>query len=122
MGRRGTTVDERGTVYFAQATDGGPVKIGFTTNMTARLAVLQTDSWQRLQIVHSMPGNRCTEYVLHEAFEPLRVKGEWFLPSAEMVRGAGVKSVGDLPEALQEKATAQFERTLRGVVEAMVDG
>ncbi len=63
--------------YFAQAEEGGPIKIGYTTvDPQVRLKGLQTGSPLSLRIIASIPKN--LEKQLHERFENLRLHGEWF--------------------------------------------
>lgn len=61
------------------------VKIGYSTNMAARLAALQAASPQRLRILGTHPGTKATEAWLHERFARYRTHGEWFdLSSANL--------------------------------------
>ena len=70
--------------YFIQQETGGNIKIGFTTqDPEARLKNLQTGSAYTLQIVGLLEGNR--EERLHKKFSDVRVKGEWFKNSEELV-------------------------------------
>lgn len=54
------------------------VKIGFATNLTARLSQLQTMIPMPLQTLAHAEGNVNTERYLHHAFAPFRSNGEWF--------------------------------------------
>jgi len=65
-------------IYFIQAGEDGPVKIGRAKDPVARLAGLQTGSSERLYIraVLDEP-DECEEY-LHDILDAVRVKGEWF--------------------------------------------
>lgn len=67
-----------GTVYFI-GPDGGPVKIGFTTNLKTRLGRLQVGSPAKLKVfaaIHDAPGRLEREY--HARFWQCRLHGEWF--------------------------------------------
>lgn len=68
-----------GTVYFIGAENGGPIKIGFTTNVQTRLGRLQVGSPARLEILalaHDRP--RSAECGYHFRFRAFRLHGEWF--------------------------------------------
>jgi hypothetical protein len=56
----------------------GAVKIGFSTNLDARLAALETSSGERLSVLRTIPGGSSTERWLHKRYAPLRLMGEWF--------------------------------------------
>ena len=68
----------RSVVYFIQAASGGPVKIGVTTDLGARLSGLQTAHPEQLRVLHSTPGDATDEAYFHARFAHLRLRGEWF--------------------------------------------
>lgn len=72
-------------VYFIQAIDGGPIKIGFTRNLTTRLAALQNSHPERLIVVAAFPGGPAEEGELHHTFRAIRLKGEWYAPSSDLL-------------------------------------
>lgn len=66
-----------GNVYFIQAQHR--VKIGFTNDVVARIAQLQTGSAHPLQLLAILPNVSITvERRLHRFFAEYRVQGEWF--------------------------------------------
>lgn len=65
-------------VYFIQAQEGGPVKIGWTVNPHKRLKALQAASPYKLVIRHALRGTQQLEHYLHERFAGCRLEGEWF--------------------------------------------
>src|SRR6266516_4062528 len=72
-----------GHVYFVQAEDGGPVKIGYTGGRSRdwvanRLGQLQTASPYRLVVRAAFPAHPVYERMLHDVFAADRVQGEWF--------------------------------------------
>lgn len=75
-------------VYFIQAEDGGPVKIGRSKNPTERLKALQTASPKRLVIrrLQSMHYHESlkVEKGLHRRYAEARLDGEWFRPIPEL--------------------------------------
>lgn len=76
---------KRSLVYFIQALDGGPIKIGKAVDQLARLKELQTASSKRLHILATMDGGRAQESALHKRFKQYRLSGEWHEPADELV-------------------------------------
>lgn len=76
----------RGRVYFIQAGDDGPIKIGYTENLPARIKQLQTGQPQRMRVLRSMSGDRALETFLHRKFAAHRMAGEWFHPHRDILR------------------------------------
>ena len=66
----------RGNVYFIRA--GENVKIGFSRDVSQRLAQLQTFFPFPLELLASLPGSALTERQMHRRFKCSRVTGEWF--------------------------------------------
>jgi len=109
----------RSYVYFIQAKEGGPVKIGWTVNPAARLKALQAASPYKLVVRFTLPGTQRLEHYLHERFAPWRLEGEWFEPQADM---PGCMYDGFLSTAdwLEEGAKVRaFEREAQEEREAM---
>ena len=63
-------------VYFIQA--GEYVKIGITENLTRRLASLQHANPLPLVLIRAVEGDTDREQAIHRRFAHLRVRGEWF--------------------------------------------
>lgn len=72
-------------VYFIQASCGG-IKIGVAKNPSGRLAQLQIGHPEPLNLLGSIAGALPTEQALHTFYAPERVRGEWFRPSARLLR------------------------------------
>lgn len=70
-------------VYFIGGRQG-PIKIGRTKNVAARLKKLQTGYHRRLYLLAAIPGSQTLEEDLHKRFAPQRMMGEWFARSAEL--------------------------------------
>lgn len=68
----------RGEVYFVQAGDDGPIKIGFAVDFKARFATMRTDSPLDLRLLGRLDGTAQDEKRLHQTFAELRIRGEWF--------------------------------------------
>lgn len=90
---------ETGSVYFVQAGDGGPIKIGWTGgDPKARMRDLQTGNPYPLSMLGHVPGSGADETDLHEQFRHLRMVGEWFKPAPDLVAFiAGVKWSRNVP-------------------------
>lgn len=65
-------------VYFIQGVDGGPIKIGVSIDVIARLRDLQTGSPVRLRLIGVRNGDQATEADLHIRLSQHRLYGEWF--------------------------------------------
>lgn len=65
-----------GLVYFVKSGDW--VKIGVTSNLTRRLAALQTGSPLGIKLLLTLSGGKTLEQKFHQAFRELRHNGEWF--------------------------------------------
>lgn len=75
------------TIYYIQPQNGGLVKIGFTSKkVEMRIAELQTGCPDRLVLLGQESGDERKESELHTQFNYLRVCGEWFRPSIELMR------------------------------------
>lgn len=69
-------------VYFvAEKEDAATdflVKIGFTNNIAIRFTDLQCGNPRELELVGCYEGPAKAERIIHQAFDYLRVRGEWF--------------------------------------------
>jgi hypothetical protein len=74
-----------GFIYFVQGESGGPIKIGFATDVKKRLASLQTGYPETLILLHSIPGNVKDEEYFHSKFMCFRLRGEWFRPCDDIL-------------------------------------
>ncbi len=75
-----------GGVYFVQAGEGGPIKIGVASNVRERLQTLQTGSAVVLRLLGvAYDATAPEEAALHERFAAHRIRGEWFRPAADLL-------------------------------------
>lgn len=81
--------DLTGFIYFIQGECGGPIKIGYTTDLENRIKKLQTGYPDRLQLLLAFPGNKQFEQAIHKQFEQYRLNGEWFRPAPEVLQRIG---------------------------------
>lgn len=72
-------------IYFIQAGTSGPIKIGISDNIQTRLTVLQTAHFLELRLIAHCQGTNADEKELHDRFNHLRMRGEWFCPAKELV-------------------------------------
>lgn len=69
-------------IYFVQAIDGGPIKIGYTGNVRKRLSGLRSSNPTYLILLGVMDGDREMEKHLHGKFK--KIQGEWFEPARKL--------------------------------------
>lgn len=65
-------------VYFIQAGDDGPVKIGYSLNVAKRVVSLQSGNPIPLKVLAVTPGGPDIEGLFHALFSHDRLNGEWF--------------------------------------------
>lgn len=63
-------------IYFIELLDF--IKIGYTENVSMRLAQMQTAVPIDLKLLLDIPGDKTLEEIIHFKFAPIRVRGEWF--------------------------------------------
>ena len=90
-------------IYFAQAEVGGPIKIGYSADVEARLKELEGHYGQRLNLLKTLPGDRAEERRIHKHFAKHRLgKTEQFQPVAEIMQFVGLPLlVGADPQAVE---------------------
>lgn len=80
----------KSVVYFLQTDgDGSAIKIGFSVALPSRL-IAHSHRWPRLRLMATMPGNRFTEWHVHDYFKQSRVSRlardrELFFPTQELL-------------------------------------
>jgi hypothetical protein len=65
-------------IYFVQAGESGPIKIGISTNPRARIRTLQSSNYEELRpllVGIAYPGQ---EQKIHASLAHLHVRGEWY--------------------------------------------
>lgn len=68
------------TVYFIQAGENGPIKIGVTraSSSLKRLCKLQGSHYEKLTLLKEVEGYFDLEKWYHELFKKYHIRGEWF--------------------------------------------
>lgn len=102
-----TTYEARGyLVYFIQAGDSGPVKIGISSlgTIDGRISALQTSNAEKLNVLAILltKDSAELEQKLHECLASHRMQGEWFQPHERVLSFAKLAEAGriDVIEAL----------------------
>jgi hypothetical protein len=107
-------------VYFIQASQSGLVKIGWTSNLTARLSALQVGSAEKLEVLRFV---RCEapdvfEGELHRRFAHARRHGEWFAISSSEVDAIEKEGSSDVrfetSQSALERLASDHVRPLSG--------
>lgn len=75
-----------GCLYFAQVAGGGPIKVGFSSNVRNRLASLATWCPYKIEFLHSMEAPKMAEVYCLERLRAHQLKGEWFHPHPDVIR------------------------------------
>ena len=76
-------------IYFIQAGENGPIKIGWTKDALSaeiRLKNLQVGNHENLEIMRVIGGRRSDEYWIQEMFKDLHINGEWYKPSDTLIK------------------------------------
>jgi Meiotically up-regulated gene 113 len=79
-------------VYFIQSVDGGPIKIGYSGNVSERLASLQIARADVLKVLAT--NNEVDEAEVQARFKHLHIRGEWYRPREELLRYIAEKPSG----------------------------
>jgi len=93
-------------IYFIRDSASGRVKIGYTENPWKRLSELQVASPSDLDLLAACEGDRVSEADLHQRFSASRVRGEWFLPTQDLM--AHVATIPTFPKAPRKSSTKSF--------------
>jgi len=71
-------------IYFIQAGENGPIKIGQSNNVMERLSQLQTANPYELKLIWLYSGSDYTEIEIQNEFKHENIRGEWFHPSDKL--------------------------------------
>lgn len=78
-------LERDGLVYLIQRGPDGPVKIGWSQNIPGRKSNMQVANAEKLHVIGAIPGRRKDEQEAHRRFSHLRMEGEWFRNSEEIL-------------------------------------
>ena len=99
-------------VYFIQAGEGGPVKIGAAADVQHRLRALQCGHYLPLTILRTVQGGFAVEAWLHRHYRARHIRGEWFRHCATMA------TVDPRAEVIQINGRDPFDPALSAPVDA----
>ena len=98
-------------IYFIQAGQGGPVKIGFTKDemtLNGRIESLQTGNHQKLRLLWLAEGDERLERFVHRRLKAFRLNGEWFQWTPEIEEFYVVARTLNLTVAMDRTADAPW--------------
>ena len=103
------SIPRRSHIYFILDRTANAIKIGYSTNVAARLTDLQTSSSTKLELLGSKPGTRQSEFQLHYRFRHSRLSGEWFTVTPELIEyiEANTTAPTSAPIALARQSVPQ---------------
>ena len=117
-------IDSGKTVYFIEDANGGLVKIGYATDITRRLQTLQTATSHKLKLLGLTFGGPEKEKEIQEKFQHLRIVGEWFRPSIELLNFINEENVkytilcNELKKKLMETLGLFYSENKREIVKS----
>lgn len=111
-------------IYFLQATDGGPVKVGFTTqDVEDRVKQLESHYGKPLAVLATLPGDHDREREIHERFAHLRLgRTEQFQPARELMDFIDRPLLVDPNPETVEAIPSRHTGTLPAKIDAMLVG
>lgn len=72
-------------LYFIQAIDNGPIKIGISKDLEKKFLKIQKNSPIELKILHYATGNKFLKDYLLKKFKSYHSHNNWFLPNQEII-------------------------------------
>jgi hypothetical protein len=87
-------------LYFIEAGQGGPIKIGRSRDVAKRVKGIRVGSPWGAEIVAVVSGRGADEPLWHRAFDHCRMSGEWFTWCPELDQAIKAK---------QRKVARQFK-------------
>ena len=100
-------------IYFIQAGENGPIKIGYTQYQdvaSKRLIALQISCPYKLNLLAKIEGGMILEKRLHMMFKKHWMRGEWFRPDREIFDIIDMGRVGDISKLVENEYRDKFLR------------
>jgi len=72
-------------IYFIKAGNLNQIKIGYSKNPKARFYAINLSSPINLQLIKTIQGEKDNEKNIHKKFSHIKVKGEWFQQTKELM-------------------------------------
>lgn len=73
-------------IYFISDEKSNSIKIGHSNNPFQRLTTLQIGNSNQLRLIKTLKGGVDIEHRLHKKFKTLKINGEWFQSSQELLQ------------------------------------
>jgi hypothetical protein len=90
-------------VYFLRS-ESGKIKIGVTAHIKRRLGQYRTHASESVELIGCIPGGIEVEKSIHRELSEHRLNGEWFSPSADVMRKIdGLLAAGISPPVETQK-------------------
>ena len=87
-----------GFVYYAQSESGGPIKIGYASDVRQRIRDLKREHGALVLLAAESAESQQTETERHKRFASARSHGEWFRPTDELLMHIDMISVTPLSQ------------------------
>ena len=102
-------------IYFIQAGENKPIKIGWTNSIAGRYKHLQAANYEKLIILHLFEGNKQVETMLHHKARKYHIRGEWF--NREILRDKQIIDIISNSKPIKQKSKVKpIKKTYSGVV------
>jgi len=108
-------------IYFIQAGESGPIKIGASGNLRVRRKGLQTSHYSYLKIIGVMPGSEKEEHELQNRFIRHNIRGEWFNPDSEILDFIAKNSVQGKVNTVQKLPNGEYRIIFAQPIKAALD-
>ncbi len=96
-------------VYLIQAGGLPIVKIGHAVDVANRIAQHQCAHWEELKLIRQWEGAQREERMLHLKFAELRIRGEWFSLSRQMLGDVGLIQMWPELPLIDENSVVQIK-------------
>jgi hypothetical protein len=88
-------------IYFAQLGDDGPIKVGVSDNVPARIRHLGKEWKIPIKLLAEVEGDVQDERAIHAYLARSRLHGEWFKSTKRVLKTVDMVKQGFMPEAAQ---------------------
>jgi len=73
-------------IYFIQAGEKGPIKVGYAVSPEGRLHTLQIGNHEKLYLLLTLPSDKEMEKKIHSDLKKFKIKGEWFKVTSDVLK------------------------------------
>lgn len=80
-------------VYMARFGTSDVVKIGYSTDIATRMAIISGPLWDDMIVLRAFEGTRKQEDYLHQRFAEHRIRYEWFRFHPTMMGDVGLREI-----------------------------